>query len=132
MTTDAFRSHATRAEINVTPLIDVLLALVVILIVAAPMALHRLPMPPDSHNTGPIKRSIALSILPTGELYLEGQAVSRAQFVMTLAAEAAMAQPPNLEICSDADTPYDKVVDTLSIARQSGLTGIAVKTCPRS
>jgi transcriptional regulator with GAF, ATPase, and Fis domain len=63
MTTDAFRSHAARAEINVTPLIDVLLALVVILIVAAPVALHRLPLPGDSHRSDSSHMTLALSIL---------------------------------------------------------------------
>lgn len=123
-------ASAMQVEINVTPLIDVFLALVVILIIAAPLAMQRLPLPTNSHG-GSANRSIALSILPTGELYLEGQAVTRAQFATTLAAEAAATQPPVLQICSDADTPYDKVVDTLSLAQRSGLAGIAVKTCAR-
>jgi len=124
MTTDAFRSHAARAEINVTPLIDVLLALVVILIVAAPIALRRLPLPGDSHRSGN-PHTLALSILSTGELYLEGVAVNRAQLADTLSVEAAAAQPPVLEIRSDANTPYEKVADTLALAQRSGL-GISI------
>ena len=121
MTTDAFRSHAARAEINVTPLIDVLLALVVIMIVAAPIAMRRLPLPLDSHRSGVPPHTLALSILSTGELYLEGVAVNRAQLAGTLSFEAAAAQPPVLEIRSDANTPYDKVADTLALAQRSGL-----------
>lgn len=129
---NAMRSDAAAmVEINVTPLIDVFLALLVILIIAAPLAVKRLPMPLDSHHGGPIQRSIALSILPTGELYLEGRAVTRAQYTATLATEATAAQPPTLEICSDAATPYDKVVDVLSLARSSGLEAISVRTCTK-
>ena len=126
----AIRSEASamQVEINVTPLIDVFLALVVILIIAAPLAMHRLPLPGDAPG-GRAERSIVMSVLSTGELYLQGQAVTRAQAATTLAAEAAASAPPTLEICSDADTPYDKVVDALSLAQRSGLTGIAVKTC---
>jgi len=126
MTTDAFRSHATRAEINVTPLIDVLLALVVILIVAAPMALHRLPLPGDSHRPGATPHTLALSILSTGELYLGGIAMTRAQLARTLSVEALGMPPPSLEIRSDADTPYEKVADTLALAQRSGLGAISI------
>jgi biopolymer transport protein ExbD len=129
---NTMRSEASAmVEINVTPLIDVFLALLVILIIAAPLAMKRLPMPADSHRGGPLQRSIALSILPTGELYLEGKAVTRAQYSATLAAEAMGDKPPTLEICSDAATPYEKVVDALSLARGSGLEAISVKTCTK-
>jgi biopolymer transport protein ExbD len=130
MTTDAFRSHAgaTRVEINVTPLIDVMLALVVIMIVAAPIALKRMPVPlAHSSDAAPPPRTLSLSVMSTGELYLQGVAVSRAQLATTLAAEASAAEPPTLDIRSDADTPYDKFADTLAIAERSGLSGIRVE-----
>lgn len=129
MTTDAFRSHAaaTQAEINVTPLIDVLLALVVILMVTAPLAMKRLPLPLGSESATSTPRTLGLSVLSTGELYLEGRAVSRAELASTLAIEARMPKPPVLEIRSDADTPYAKVVDALAVARSSGIGGIQVE-----
>ncbi|HEU4665493.1 MAG TPA: biopolymer transporter ExbD [Dokdonella sp.] len=130
MTTDAFRSHAapTQAEINVTPLIDVLLALVVILMVTAPLAMKRLPLPlGNDRDTPSTPRTLALSVLSTGELYLEGRAVSRAELASALGLEAQMPKPPVLEIRSDADTPYAKVVEALAVARSSGIEGIKVE-----
>ena len=130
MTTDAFRSHAaaTQAEINVTPLIDVLLALVVILMVTAPLAIKRLPLPLGSDRSdSPPPRTLGLSVLSTGELYLEGHAVSRAELASALALEAQMPKPPVLEIRSDADTPYAKVVEALAVARNSGIEGIQIE-----
>jgi biopolymer transport protein ExbD len=126
MTTEAFRSHAAHAEINVTPLIDVLLALVVIMIVAAPMALHRLPLPGDAHRQATTPRTLALSVLSTGELYLGGIAMNRAQLARTLSAEALAMPSPMLEIRSDADTPYEKVADALALAQRSGLGAISI------
>jgi biopolymer transport protein ExbD len=130
MTTDAFRSHAaaTQVEINVTPLIDVLLALVVILMVTAPLAIKRLPLPLGSQPIdAPMPRTLGLSVLSTGELYLEGHAVSRAELASALSLEARMPKPAVLEIRSDADTPYAKVADALAVARGSGIEGIQIE-----
>jgi biopolymer transport protein ExbD len=95
--------------------------ILIVLIVAAPVALHRLPLPGDSHRSDSSHMTLALSILSTGELYLEGVAVNRAQLASTLSVEAAAARPPVLEIRSDANTPYEKVADTLALAQRSGL-----------
>lgn len=130
MTTDAFRSHAaaTQVEINVTPLIDVLLALVVILMVTAPLAIKRLPLPLGSQPIdAPMPWTLGLSVLSTGELYLEGHAVSRAELASALSLEARMPKPAVLEIRSDADTPYAKVADALAVARGSGIEGIQIE-----
>jgi biopolymer transport protein ExbD len=126
MTTDAFRSHAAHAEINVTPLIYVLLALVVIQIVAAPFAMHRLPLPGDSQHSAASPHTLALSILATGEIYLGGVAMSRAELARALTAEATVTPQPLLQIRSDADTPYEKVADTLALAQYSGLGAISI------
>jgi biopolymer transport protein ExbD len=125
----ALRSYASavQAEINVTPLIDVMLALVMIMMITAPLALKRLPMPLGDGNNGPEPRTLALSIMSTGELHLQGVAVNRAELASLLAAEAAADQQPVLEIRSDADTPYEKVADTLVLAQNSGLAGIRVE-----
>lgn len=130
MTTDAFRSHAaaTQAEINVTPLIDVLLALVVILMVTAPLAMKRLPLPlGGNHDWASTSRTLGLSVLSTGELYLQGHAVSRAELASALAIQAQMPKPPVLEVRTDADTPYANVVDALAVARSSGIDGIQIE-----
>jgi biopolymer transport protein ExbD/biopolymer transport protein TolR len=70
----------------------VLLALVVILMVTAPLAIKRLPLPLGSQPIdAPMPRTLGLSVLSTGELYLEGHAVSRAELASALRASAAAA-----------------------------------------
>lgn len=66
-------------------------------------------------------------MLSTGELYLQGHAVSRAELTSALAIQAQMPKPPVLEVRTDADTPYAKVVDALAVARSSGIDGIQIE-----
>lgn len=122
-----FHASNAQAEINVTPLIDVLLALVVILMIAAPMTMKKVGVPLAGGETSPPSRTATLSILSTGELFLDGNAINRAQLGATLSAWANSPQPPALDIRSDRETSYDKVASTLAIAQGSGLAAIRVE-----
>jgi biopolymer transport protein ExbD len=116
-----------RAEINVTSLIDVLLALVLILMVTAPMAMHRIPLPLGANVAGAEPKVVGLSVKTTGELYLDGNAVSRAQLSAALAAAAASTTPPVLEIRPEATTRYDDVAEVLALAKRSQLPAIRIE-----
>lgn len=123
-----FNASNEQAEINVTPLIDVLLALVVILMIAAPLSMKKLGVPLAGSAAPQIEqRTATLSILSTGELFLDGNAINRAQLGATLSAWAESAQPPSLDIRSDRETSYDKVASALAIAQRSGLAAIRVE-----
>ena len=130
MTTRSLRFSAptVQADINVTPLIDVMLALVMILMLTAPLALHRLPLPlggPD--GAAPPPRNLTLSIKATGELYLDGSAVNRAQLASALASAAQADTPPLLQVRPEATTRYDDVATTLALAQTSGISAIRVE-----
>lgn len=122
-----FHASDAQAEINVTPLIDVLLALVVILMIAAPLTMKKLSVPLAGGNAAPTPRTATLSVLSTGEFFLDGNAVSRAQLDATLGAWANAPQQPVLAVRADRDTSYDKVADALAIAQRSGLAGVKVE-----
>jgi len=122
-----FHASDAQADINVTPLIDVLLALVVILMIAAPLTMKKLGVPlVGGHDAAPT-RTATLSVLSTGELFLDGNAVNRAQLGATLEAWANSPQPLALDIRADRETSYDKVASTLAIAQRSGLAAIRVR-----
>ena len=116
-----------RAEINVTSLIDVLLALVLILMVTAPLSMHRIPLPLGASTAGAEPTILGLSVKTTGELYLDGAAVSRAQLSAALATAANGVSPPILEIRPEATTRYDDVAMVLALAKRSGLPAIRVE-----
>ncbi len=130
MSVRSLQSYApapVRAEINVTSLIDVLLALVLILMVTAPLAMHRIPLPLGANADGAEPKILGLSVKTTGELYLDGSAVSRAQLSAALAGAAVSASPPVLEIRPEATTRYDEVAAVLALAKRSGLPAIRIE-----
>ncbi|NCT66638.1 MAG: biopolymer transporter ExbD [Rhodanobacteraceae bacterium] len=124
----ALRSDASavQAQINVTPLIDVMLVLLMILMLTTPLALHRVPLPLGANAGNDVPRMLALSVKASGELYLDGGAVNRAQLATALAAAAVQDQPPLLEIRPEANTRYDYVAEVLVLAGNSGLSAIRV------
>lgn len=130
MATDALRSDAfaAQASINVTPLIDVLLVLLMILMLTTPLATKRVPLPLAANDTGAAApRDLRVALKSTGELYLDGVAVSRAQLSAALAAAAAAAEPPLLELQPDADVRYEDMLAALVLAQDSGLAAIRVQ-----
>jgi biopolymer transport protein ExbD len=129
MTSRVLQSYVpeARPQINVTPLIDVMLALVMILMVTAPLALHRIPIPLAASSSGTEPAVLPLSIKNTGELYLAGVAVNRSQLESTLTAAALTDVPPLLEIRPDADAAYDDVAIALALAKRSGMQSIRIE-----
>ncbi len=129
MTTRSLQRYApqVQAEINVTPLVDVMLALVVILMITAPLALHRIPLPLGGSESAQTPRILSLSLKSTGELYLDGVAVNRAQLATALAAAAALDEPPVLDLKPEASASYDHLAQVLSLANRSGLPAIRVE-----
>ncbi len=129
MTVRSLQAYAPQmqAEINVTPLVDVMLALVVILMITAPLALHRIPLPLGAPDGAQVPRTLSLSVKSTGELYLEGAGVSRAQLASALAAAASSDSPPVLDIKPESSAIYDDLANVLALAKRSGIPAIRIE-----
>ncbi|ANB19796.1 ExbD/TolR family protein [Dokdonella koreensis] len=121
----SFQRVDPQAEINITPLIDVMLALLVIFMIAAPVVTRQITLPLAGSDT-PAQTDPAvlkLSIMDTGEWYLDGIAVSRASLAERLQRTVqAAAEAPVLEVRAQAAAAYDDVANALAIARSSGMT----------
>lgn len=121
----SFQRVDPQAEINITPLIDVMLALLVIFMIAAPVVTRQITLPLAGSDT-PTQTDPAvlkLSIMDTGEWYLDGIAVSRASLAERLQRTVqAAAEAPVLEVRAQAAAAYDDVANALAIARSSGMT----------
>lgn len=117
------------AEMNMVPLIDVMLVLLVIFIVTAPLLSHsvRIELPQASSKsieTTPAK--IDLAIQSDGELLYNGNAVDR-NTAQALFMEAARKKPmPEVHIYADRHANYQYVAQTLSDASRAGLTNLSV------
>ncbi|MEP7044483.1 MAG: biopolymer transporter ExbD [Dokdonella sp.] len=129
MTARSLQAYApqVQAEINVTPLVDVMLALVVILMITAPLALHRIPLPLGAPHGGQVPRTLSLSVKSTGELYLDGSGINHAQLASALTAAANADNPPLLDVKPEASASYDDVANVLALAKRSGVSAIRIE-----
>jgi biopolymer transport protein TolR len=115
------------SDINVTPLVDVMLVLVVILIITAPLLASsiRLDLPrAEGTQAAEAPRFVTLVLDREGKAFLDDQPVTAAELAERLAATAK--QNPDTEIQLRADTvvPYGRVVEVMGVAHKAGLTRI--------
>jgi len=121
------------SEINVTPLVDVMLVLVIIFIITAPLLTHgiKIDLPKAASTANPEKpETITLSLDAEGKVFWNGEAVKDEQLPARMA-EAAKQQPqPELHLRADQNTRYQKLAEIMSTARNAGLTKLGFITDP--
>jgi biopolymer transport protein ExbD len=125
--------HAAMSEINVTPLVDVMLVLLVIFIVTAPLLIQAVPVElPKTAPTRPVSesRNVSLSINRQGEVFLDRRPVALAALEGMLAAQRANDAGINLLLQADRDVPYGRVAQVMAAAQRAGITRLAFVTVP--
>ena len=124
---------APMAEINMIPLIDVMLVLLVIFIITAPLLTHavKLDLPQASSQPNLTRPDhITISIDAAGTLFWTGQQVSRAELDTRLAAAAKQNPQPELHLRADRATRYQNVAEVMSDAARFGLARIGFVSNP--
>jgi len=123
-------------RINVTPIIDVALVLVTILLVTAPMmSIADLPvnLPKARTREAEDERNVSITRSVAGELAVDRERVTREQLGVAL--RAALAKPGNdrvlVVVRADSGVPYGAIRDLLGEARRAGARRIAVATRQR-
>jgi biopolymer transport protein ExbD len=114
-------------EMNMTPLIDVLLVLLIMFIITIPVATHAinidLPSPsnnPDTPDVDPIKNKIVLT--PNGEILWNAEPISQGELVSNLSESLTFAVEPELQFEPEANASYDLSARVLNIIKASGVT----------
>ena len=127
------RRNQPTAEINVVPLVDVMLVLLVIFIITAPLLTNsvKIDLPKASSSANETKPDhIEFGIKENGELFWNGVPVTQAELGARFA-EAAKRQPqPELHLRADAHADYDYVAKVMSAAAKAGLSRIGFVTDP--
>lgn len=121
------------AEINVVPLVDVMLVLLVIFIITTPLLTHSVKIDlPKASSSANLTRPehIEFGIREDGTLYWNGALVSEQELAGRFAAEAARQPQPELHIRADRHVEYEKVAQVMSAAARAGLVRIAFVTDP--
>ncbi len=122
------------AEINMIPLIDVMLVLLVIFIVTAPLLTHavKIDLPKANSQVNVAKKeNIHLSIDAAGNVFWNGERIEEGAWLTRMREAAALDPQPELHIRADGELAYKRVVSVMSGAARAGLTRIGFVTDPR-
>jgi biopolymer transport protein ExbD len=132
---DSRNASAPMADINMVPLIDVLLVLLVIFIITAPLLTHavKLELPRASAQENQLKPDkIDFAIDAAGVLHWNGEPVSRAEAAQRFAVESLKQPQPEVHLRADQAVAYRVVAQTLADASRAGLTRIGFVSEPET
>jgi biopolymer transport protein TolR len=123
------------SDINMTPLIDVMLVLLVIFIITAPLMSSslKLDLPrTDAAQPSDTPKFVSVAIDPAGQLHFGDKAVDEATFG-TLVRDAARENPQlEVQLRADKTVPYGRVAELIGIVQKAGLTRIGFVAEPGS
>lgn len=124
-------SHLAEPQINTTPLIDVMLVLLTMLIITVPIATHTVKVNLPQGPTGPPSPAVKLEILYRGEIYWNGQHVeSVEELIPRLSELARRTNPPLLKVVPEKRAPYEVVAQVLAAAQRSKVEKMSLTPIP--
>ena len=122
------------AEINMIPLIDVMLVLLIIFIVTAPLLTHsiKINLPKATTQVNLEKpETVTLSIDGSGNLFWDNNRIDEAQLAVNLAGAARLNPQPELHLRAEKTTQYQRLAEVMSAAQNAGVVKIGFITEPR-
>jgi len=123
------------AEINVTPLVDVMLVLLVIFIITAPLLAYAIKIDLPQADAAPAAArpdAIKLSLNGAGQLFWNREAIAERELARRLGTAAKQQPQPELHLYADRATRYEQLARVLSAAQQAGITRMGFVTEPDS
>ncbi|TCT02733.1 ExbD/TolR family protein [Paralcaligenes ureilyticus] len=130
---DSKEGSHTVSEINMVPLIDVMLVLLVIFIITAPLLTHsiKIDIPQASAaQAKPETKTIDLAVDAQGLLFWNEQPVSMDQLAQRFSQEAQADPQPQVRIRADLNTRYEVLARIMGDARLAGLKQLGFVTRP--
>ena len=126
--------QAAMSEINVTPLVDVMLVLLIVFIVTAPLLMQAVQVKlPKTEALNPIKdaRTVQLSVSAEGTVYIDQRAIHFD--VLEGELKKLLAQNPdiNVQIHADESVRYGRVAQVMAAAQRAGISKLGFVTVPK-
>ncbi len=124
---------APMAELNIIPLVDVILVLLIIFMATTAFVKEtglnlKLPPAKSSQSAAQTTHDLTIALSRDGKLYLDNQPLSEAQLASALRAQVKKNPQTHVVIKGDASIAYERVVRVMDVARGAGLTSVALGT----
>jgi biopolymer transport protein ExbD len=122
------------SEINVTPMVDVMLVLLIIFMVTAPLITHKIAidLPQAAAQRNPDKPDVVtLSIDAQGQLYWNGQPVTAGEWKVRVRSAALKDPQPELHLRAEKTTQYQQLAGVMADAQAAGMARIGFVTNPK-
>lgn len=121
------------AEINVTPVVDVMLVLLIVFMVAAPLLVTGVPVELPKTSAGAIREEaepLSVTVAADGAVYLQDEAIQVGDLASKLHAIAQENPETRIYVRADGKADYENVAVVMSALQTAGLTRIALLTEP--
>lgn len=128
------KENEPMGEINVTPLVDVMLVLLIIFMVTAPLLTQGVNVDLPDADAPAMQQNVSplvVTMKANGKIYMQKKAISIKQLVPRI--RAMRQQTPDLPVFirGDAKTPYGKVAEVMSLLETAGIKKVGLVTEPR-
>jgi biopolymer transport protein TolR len=121
------------AEINVTPMVDVMLVLLIIFMVAAPLMVQGVPVDlPRTSATklAKVRKPMVVTLAPDGALYIRDEQIDRNNLVSRLMAMRAQEGDTVVYVRADRSIPYGQVMEILGRVGETGYQRVSLLSQP--
>jgi biopolymer transport protein ExbD len=121
------------AEINMIPLVDVMLVLLIIFMITAPLLAHKIKIDLPQASTVLLEEkpdTIVISLMADGQMFLNDVSIDRAAMVARLADEAQRKPQPELHLHVDRTLQFQALATVMADAQNAGMVKVGIATDP--
>jgi biopolymer transport protein TolR len=127
------RKKAVMSEINITPMVDVMLVLLIIFMVAAPMMTAGVPLDLPSSAAAALPNQadpITVGVTPDGAIFIDQEAVAEGQLIAELTTRGVNGAEDRIFLRGDTSANYGAVMRVMGLLSAGGFTKIGLITQP--
>lgn len=127
----ARRRHKVKAEVNLTPLIDIMTSLLAIFMITAPLMTSGIPLnlpKGDGHQIEGQEKTLDIGVDAKGKIYIGTEEITLDKLVTKISAIVSENPSIQMVISGDRDSAYGRVIEVMALLRNAGFTQVGLKT----